>query len=148
MLRRDVQTRAWLPVSSRGIGYAFGMNRGKHFLYGKYTGVFRISGTFDQRNVLVLLNSLPFRVFSVVKYYDKNVTRVEHFRDLLWVDVPTVMVPCWVNKGLRESTAKWFGSLWAGQRRWESDAGGVFSMGLKKQGAREGLVRCWAWHNS
>lgn len=70
------------------------------------------------------LNSLPFRVFNVFKYHDPIATRVEPLRDLRWVDVPPVMVPCWMNMGLRESTAQWFGSLWAGQRRRESDAEG------------------------
>lgn len=67
------------------------------------------------------MTRLPFRIYNVFKYHDPIATRLEPLRDIRLADMPPVMVPCWINMGLRESTAQWFGSLWHGQRKQDID---------------------------
>lgn len=66
------------------------------------------------------MDRLPFRVFNVFKFHDPIATRLEPLRDVQLADVPPVTVPCWINMGLRESTAQWFGSFWNSQRKRDS----------------------------
>lgn len=65
--------------------------------------------------------SLPFRIYNVFKYQDPIATRLETYRDLRYLDVPPVVVPCWFNMGMRETTSQWLGALWPGQKKEEVD---------------------------
>lgn len=56
---------------------------------------------------------------------------MEPFRDIRWADVPPITVTCWMNIGLRESTAQLFGELCAGQKQMDSDT----EKAMKKESA-------------
>lgn len=95
------------------------------------------------------LMNLPFRVFNVFKYHDPIATRLEPLRDIRWAAVRPVTVPYWGNMGVRESTAQWFGSLWAGQRHdgevrggtnGEGDEGGDSKAGVDEADVTDGTI--------
>lgn len=67
---------------------------------------------------------LPFRIFNVFKYHDPVATRLEPCRDLASADVGPVVVPCWLNMGLRETTSQWLGGFWTSQKKKGNESDG------------------------
>ncbi|KAI0561962.1 Pleckstrin like protein [Gracilaria domingensis] len=66
---------------------------------------------------------LPFRLFNIYKFHDPVATRLEPLKHIERANRPPVVVPCWFNMGLRETTSQWLGGLWPGQKKGaESDA--------------------------
>lgn len=65
------------------------------------------------------METLPFRIFNIFKTQDPVATRLEPHKDIANANVPPVVVPCWFNMGLRETTSQWLGGLWPGQKKKE-----------------------------
>lgn len=63
------------------------------------------------------MHKVPFRILNIFKFHDPIATRLETYRDMAYVHVPPVVVPCWFNMGLRETTTQWLGGLWNGQKK-------------------------------
>eukprot|EP00178_Gracilaria_changii_P016686 TRINITY_DN479_c3_g1_i2.p1 TRINITY_DN479_c3_g1~~TRINITY_DN479_c3_g1_i2.p1 ORF type:complete len:675 (-),score=136.59 TRINITY_DN479_c3_g1_i2:9484-11508(-) len=69
------------------------------------------------------VNQLPFRLFNIYKFHDPVATRLEPLSHADGANRPPVVVPCWFNMGLRETTSQWLGGLWPRQKKPpESDA--------------------------
>ncbi|CAN8069866.1 unnamed protein product [Agarophyton chilense] len=78
-------------------------------------------GTFLGLDPSIGLNAdlykLPFRIFNIYKFHDPVATRLEPLKDIERANRPPVVIPCWFNMGLRETTSQWLGGLWPGQKK-------------------------------
>ncbi|PXF47208.1 Phospholipase DDHD1 [Gracilariopsis chorda] len=78
-------------------------------------------GTFLALDPSIGLNAnmhhLPFRLFNIYKFHDPIATRLEPLSDISNMHRPPVVVPCWFNMGLRETTSQWLGGLWPRQSK-------------------------------
>lgn len=60
------------------------------------------------------IQSLPFRVLNIFHPNDPIATRLEPYIDDRYCGVRPVLIPYWLNMGIRSSTAQWLGTLWSG----------------------------------
>lgn len=71
------------------------------------------------------VSTLPFRVYNMFHPHDPIATRLEPFIEERFVGVRPIVVPYWINLGIRSSTAEWLGNLWGGSSTKKGWAGGA-----------------------